>query len=118
MPSPLPNRTNIVVTRDTTYQLNQASVFSDNIVSRLTSIAKSSTVFVIGGAAVFQLLIADIDILHLTRIAGDFDCDTHLPMGDITERFELTQSVVLDPNTTFETYTKRQQYDLPIPTEL
>lgn len=117
MPSPLPNRTNIVVTRDTEYQLNQASVMSDNVVSRLTSIAKSNSIYVIGGAALFEQLIGDIDVLHLTRIAGNFGCDTFLPLDKIAEQFELIDSVELNHTTKFETYITRRIHDLPIRAE-
>ena len=118
MPSPLPNRTNVVVTRDTTLQLNTANVISDNVISRLTSMAESNNIYVIGGAALFELMIKDIDVLHLTRIAGNFDCDTFLPLAAIEEQFQLVDSVELDHTTKFETYITRRIHDLPIRAEL
>jgi len=118
MPSPLPNRTNIVVTRNPDYQLNDAIVLSDNISSRLTSMAKSNTMFVIGGAALFEQLMPDINILYLTRIAGNYDCDTFLSMDKILSQFELIDSIEINRTTRFETYITRQIHDLPIRTEL
>jgi dihydrofolate reductase len=118
MPSPLPNRTNVVVTSNTDYQLNNASVLSDNISSRLTTMAKSNTVFVIGGASLFTQLIDDIHVLHLTRLTSGYDCDTFLPMDKIAAQFELLDSVQVDAETRFETYMTRRIYDLPIRTKL
>jgi dihydrofolate reductase len=118
MPSPLPNRTNVVVTNNTNYQLNNAIVLNDNISSRLTSMAKSNTVFVIGGASLFTQLIDDIHVLHLTRLTSGYDCDTFLPMDKIAAQFELHDSVQVDAETRIETYLTRQPYDLPIRTKL
>jgi dihydrofolate reductase len=84
----------------------------------LTSLAKSNTVFVIGGATLFEQLMPDINILYLTRIAGNYDCDTFLPMEKILSQFELINSIEIDRATRFETYITRQIYDLPIRTEL
>jgi dihydrofolate reductase len=118
MPSPLPNRTNVVVTRNTDYQLNEASVLSDNISLRLTSLAQTNKVFVIGGAALFEQVIDDISILHLTRVAGDHDCDTFLPMDKIAAQFVLIDSVEIDRTTKFEIYLTRKLHDLSIGTTI
>lgn len=118
MPSPLPNRTNIVVTRDTNFQTNSASPMSDRVIERLTSLAKTSTVFVIGGADLFEQLIDVIDVLHLSRITGHYDCDTFLPLAKINQRFDILDRVVVDNMTQFETHIARRLHDLPIRTEL
>tara|TARA_R110000851_G_scaffold330496_1_gene503392 strand:+ start:285 stop:767 length:483 start_codon:yes stop_codon:yes gene_type:complete len=104
MPSPLPNRTNIVVTRNTEFQANDASPMNDHVIERLTSIAENNTVWVIGGAGLFTQLIDDIRMLYLTRLTGEYDCDTFLPMDKIATQFALINSVTVDAETKFETY--------------
>jgi dihydrofolate reductase len=107
MPSPLPGRTNIVVTRDPDYVAVGATIISDNLEEHLTNIAKEHTLFIIGGASLFARLIDSIDQLHLTRIAGDYNCDTFLPLEQIARRFEVIESITLDENTVVETHVAR-----------
>lgn len=116
MPSPLPNRTNIVVTRNTEFQLNEAHVISDNVTSRLTSLAKSNTVFVIGGATLVNQLMDQIEVFHLTRITGDYNCDTFIDLDALEEHFVKLDSVEIDKMTRFETYIARKLHVLSIPT--
>jgi dihydrofolate reductase len=118
MPSPLPNRTNIVVTRNTDFQTNGADVICDNVIEQLTSLAKNSTVVVIGGAVLFEQLIDIIDVLHLSRITGHYECDTFLPMANISSQFDIIDRVVIDNMTQFETHIARRLHDLPIRAEL
>jgi dihydrofolate reductase len=112
MPSPLPGRTNVVVTRDPNYAAAGATIISDNLEEHLTNLAKEHTLFIIGGASLFARLIDSIDQLHLTRIAGDYDCDTFLLLDQIAERFEVVNTVTLDENTVVETHVARN--DRPI----
>lgn len=107
MPSPLPGRTNIVVTRDPGYTAADATIITDNLEQHLTKLSEDSKVFIIGGAGLFTRLIDSIDVLHLTRIAGDYNCDTFLPMDLIAERFEKADATRADALTTFETYVRR-----------
>lgn len=111
MPTPLPFRDNVVVTSDVSY-VAEGAVVSSNITTDLTSLAEHNTVFVIGGAKLFSTLIDEINVLHLTRITGNYDCDTFIPMDDIAKHFELIDCVTIDLMTTFETYIKRQPHDI------
>jgi dihydrofolate reductase len=104
MPKPLPNRENIVVTTDPNFVAPGATILSENVSAHLTSLAKDRKVFVIGGAVLFESLIDSITLLHLARISGNYDCDTFLPLDQITEKFELIDSVAVDNMTTFQTY--------------
>lgn len=115
MPKPLPKRRNVVVTSDSDYSAHGAEVVTD-IKSNLTKLAESNTVFVIGGAILFEHLIDDIQILHLTRIAGHYNCDAILPMDLIEEKFVKIDSVDVDVRTTFDTYFARKLHDLSINT--
>lgn len=104
MPSPLPKRTNIVVTTNQNYNATGATVISQNIPEYLTSLSKSNTVFVIGGANLFTQLIDQIQVLHLTRISGNYDCDTFLPLDQIQEKFLCVDRYQVNNLTAFETH--------------
>ena len=118
MPTPLPNRTNIVVTKDTEYQAEGATVLHGDLTESLTILAKSNTVYVIGGAELVVSLLDNISILHLTRVSGNYDCDTFLPLDRIKDQFVCIDRVIVDSLTVFETYLARKLHDLPIQTKL
>lgn len=115
MPTPLPNRKNVVVTSNKTYEAEGATI-SHDIIPDLTKLAQTSTVFVIGGASLFMQLIGEIHILHLTRITGHYDCDTFLDMEQIQDHFVKIDSVEIDKMTRFETYFTRHINDLSLDT--
>lgn len=118
MPTPLPKRTNIVVTRDPSYSAEGATVIHTDTTDHLTNLAKSNTVYVIGGAELVVSLLDHISILHLTRISGNYDCDTFLPLDRIQAQFMCIDRVTVDSMTVFETYLARKLHDLPVQTEL
>lgn len=73
----LPNRQNIVVTRQTSYQLTDAIV-TDNLQGAI-DIAESDEVFIIGGAEIFRQSLAIANRLYLNRIKTEVEGDTFLP---------------------------------------
>lgn len=111
MPTPLPNRVNVVVSTtgldDDDIDLGIAGNVADNL-HNLDDTNPGTDVFVIGGAKLFTSVIDEIEILHLTRIAGNFDCDTFIPLELIKEKFSLLDRVSIDASTTFETYIARR----------
>ncbi|MDA0322426.1 MAG: dihydrofolate reductase [Verrucomicrobia bacterium] len=81
---PLPNRTNFVLTRQANFALppgvHRASTF-EAFLARLDGeefASRIETVFVLGGAAVYRaaLSTARCNRIHVTRVDGDFACDT------------------------------------------
>lgn len=106
-----------MVTRDRDYVADGALTISDNLDSRLTKLAESNTVFIIGGADLFVRLIDNISILHLTRITGNYDCDTFLPFDLIDDKFSRIDRITVDKMTIFETYFARKLHDLSFTTE-
>lgn len=80
----LPNRLNIVITRNADYQLSDAEVVHD--LPNAVALARQKQpeareIHVIGGATIFaQTLIQGLaDKLYLNRVLADFDGDTFLP---------------------------------------
>lgn len=72
---PLPNRRNIVITRQAEYIAGGAEVV--HTVNELLDILKTDeNVYVIGGKEIFQLLYPFANVLLQTKISGDFVGDT------------------------------------------
>jgi dihydrofolate reductase len=77
-PKPLPNRTHIVITRDTNYKAADSIVVHD-LQTALAAASGDSEPFIIGGGEIYNLALPYADRLELTRVHGVFEVDTHFP---------------------------------------
>ena len=111
LPSPLPNRRNIVVTRNEDYSPEGIEVFSS--VEDAIDVCKDDLQpFIIGGGEIYSQTINLVDKIELTRVYKDYQGDTFFP--DIPlDKFELDSELVNylddDSNTkySFLTYIKK-----------
>ena len=88
---PLPNRQHIVVTSSAGRLPEGVEKLSGDIMrSRLATIKED--LWIIGGAKLLDSVLDMVDELHLSRIAGTYNCDTFLPVSRIEEMFTLTSS--------------------------
>ena len=76
---PLPNRTNIVMTKDTNYQKEGVEIVFDekkalNLIKDL-----NQEVFIIGGSKIYELFEPWATSLMITRVLKDFDGDAFFP---------------------------------------
>ena len=76
---PLPNRTNIVMTRDTNYQKKGIEIVFDerealNLIKDL-----NQEVFIIGGSKIYELFEPWTTSLVITRVLKDFEGDAFFP---------------------------------------
>lgn len=85
---PLPNRRNLVITRNPDYVAPGAEVF-DSIASAHAACHNSEKFFVIGGAELYTQAIKDADGLELTELHQDFEGDTTFPAFDRNEWKQL-----------------------------
>ena len=77
---PLPNRTNIVVTRDENYRADGCEVVCS--LEQAIEVAKKvekTEVFVIGGGQIYKEAISLADKLYLTLVEGKYEADTFFP---------------------------------------
>ena len=87
-PKPLPNRTHIIITRDTTYCPKVTPDQQQNIIvvhsldQALLKAAEQQTVFIIGGGEIYNLSMEVADRIELTRVHGTFKADTFFPEID------------------------------------
>ncbi len=75
---PLPNRTNIVVTRNKSYKAAGCIVVS-SIKEALRRVHGEKEILVIGGGQIYAETIKDADKLYLTIVEGNYDADTFFP---------------------------------------
>jgi len=74
----LPNRKNIVFTRNKNYSAENIHTISS--IEELNDLCKDEElVFIIGGAEIYRQFIQAADIMHITRIHHIFDADTFFP---------------------------------------
>jgi dihydrofolate reductase len=78
---PLPNRRNIVITRDPAWRREGVEAAS-SLEAALALAAGNAEVFVIGGAEIFRLALPLAQRMVVTEIDGRFDCDTFFPEID------------------------------------
>ncbi len=87
---PLKNRTNIVLTRNPKYQVKDAIVVHsmEELHEELKKY-KSEDIFVIGGEKIYEQLLDECDIAHVTKINYAYDADSYFPNLDEREDWEL-----------------------------
>lgn len=78
---PLPNRTNIILTRDPSYKAPGCLVYHsiENILSENTMDDDHAEVVIIGGAEIYNLFLPYADRLYITQVSGTFNADTFFP---------------------------------------
>lgn len=87
---PLKRRTNIVVTRDKNFKLNDAIVVN-SIEQALEAVKdyKSEDVYVIGGASIYEQMLPYCNTAHVTKIDYDYHADTYFPNLDQMEEWRI-----------------------------
>ena len=85
---PLPGRQNIVITRNAKWQYPGVTVV--NSLEEAIAAAETSTVFIIGGAQVYEQALPLVDVLHLTVIHARWaSADAFFPALDMDEWQEV-----------------------------
>lgn len=74
---PLPERKNIVVTRNPDFKADGCHVYTD--LNKAISDHKNERIFVIGGAEIFKQCMDLADEIHLTVVQKEFDGDVSFP---------------------------------------
>ena len=89
---PLPNRTNIVITRQKDFVANGCTIVNE--LSQGIQMAKSNgekELFIIGGAEIYKLALPMTDTLYLTEIEAEIDGDTFFPAWNKREWREISR---------------------------
>ena len=79
---PLPNRTNIVISRNAEFKPNGVMVVS-SLNEAIAKISSDEESFIIGGGSIYREAMGLADKLYLTKVYHSYDGDTHFPeIGD------------------------------------
>ena len=109
MPSPMPLRTNVLITsRPDEYPGADDYISGDigHIVCLVADKYAGLITWVIGGANVIEQTLDSIEEFYISRIPGKHNCDTFLPLDAIEERFELAH-VTAHPEVVFEIWKRK-----------
>jgi dihydrofolate reductase len=80
---PLPNRTNIIVTRNKNYQAEGCIVVHS--LEKALEVSKNETnIFILGGAKIYEQAINFADKLDITLVHHHFDADAFFPKIDMS----------------------------------
>jgi dihydrofolate reductase len=110
-PKPLPNRTHIIITRQKNYKVENCIVVN-SIEKAIEACPKDETIFIIGGAEIYNQSINLADKIELTRVHANFEADAYFPEIDLNKWklvFEEYHSKDEKHNFdfTFQTYLKK-----------
>tara|TARA_R110002073_G_scaffold40547_5_gene115273 strand:+ start:431968 stop:432456 length:489 start_codon:yes stop_codon:yes gene_type:complete len=79
---PLPNRTNIIITRNKNYQAEGCVIVSSLEEAIETATKEDSNPYILGGAQIYKQAITLADSLDLTLVAAELDADAYFPTID------------------------------------
>lgn len=80
---PLPERTNIVITRDKNYQA-EGTIVVNTIDEALKAAGDAEEVMIIGGASFYEQMLPKADRLYVTQVHGKFEGDAFFPEFDMS----------------------------------
>jgi dihydrofolate reductase len=88
---PLPERTNIVITRDENYQADGAVVVH-GIDEAIAAAGDVDEVMIIGGESFYEQMLPQADRFYVTLVHGKFEADAWFPQFDWNEWKELERT--------------------------
>ncbi|WP_313373521.1 dihydrofolate reductase [Chishuiella sp.] len=86
---PLPNRTNIVITRDSNWTSD--GIVKENSLEKAidTALKIDEDIYIIGGGNIYKQAMEFTDILFITEVHHEFDGDTYFPEIDTDDWEEI-----------------------------
>lgn len=84
MGRPLPDRTNIIITRDQKYKAENCIVVH-SLDNALKAAQNAEEIMIIGGSQIYKEFLPKANKLYITQIDADFEGDTYFPEYKIEE---------------------------------
>ena len=78
-PKPLPNRTHVIITRQSDYKVPENCIVVSSLQKALKSCPENEEVFIIGGGEIYKQAMPLADKIELTRVHTTLDADTFFP---------------------------------------
>ena len=109
---PLPERDNIILSRNPSFPVKGAAVVHDpEELQKLIADVEPADVFCIGGAQIYELLLPQCDVCHVTRLERSYHADAFFPDLDADPAWELVEEseeqTYFDTAYTFCTYRRK-----------
>ena len=101
---PMPERLNIIVTRDKNYKA-AGCIVVNNKEDAIKAAKGNDEIMVIGGAEIYKLFLPIADRLYLTKVHGTFDGDTYFPEFNENEWLKVREKFVEKDNENKYSYT-------------
>lgn len=88
---PLKNRTNIVLTHNPSYEVEGAVVVHslDELHKELEKY-NSEDIYIIGGQKIYEQLVDECDVAHITKVDFEYDADAYFPNLDEKPEWQIT----------------------------
>ena len=110
MHNPLPNRINVLVTNQNPINFPGADVYiKGNLIEKIKEIDKkypNKVKWVIGGSNIVNQLFEIINEFYLTRIYGNYNCDTFLNLDNIFNEMKKIKNIEVDNTCHFEIWSR------------
>lgn len=89
---PLAERKNIILSRDTSYQVKNAAVVHSipQLLEMLSGYA-SEDIYIIGGESIYRQMLPYCDVAHITKIDHSYAADRYFPNLDELPGWHITQ---------------------------
>ena len=98
---PLKNRTNIVLTKDSSFSCEGAIVVHDvDALLELLRQYQTEDIYVIGGGSIYRQLIDYCDVAYITKIDHAYQADTYFP--NLDEKLEWVITMQSEEETYFD----------------
>ncbi|NLJ89348.1 MAG: dihydrofolate reductase [Clostridiales bacterium] len=90
---PLPNRTNIVITRNKDYKVKGATIVNsiEEVIEEIKKY-KTDEVYIIGGQTIYEQFLDYCDVAYVTRINYAYDADAFFSNLDASKDWELVDT--------------------------
>lgn len=102
-PKPLPNRTHIVITRQSDYKAPEGVIIVNTLEKAIEAAKSDPQPFIIGGGEIYKQSMALADKIELTRVHEDFEGDTFFPKVDL--------NIWKETANTFHTKDEKHKYE-------
>ena len=108
----LPNRTSIVISRNSDYPLPEGGILATSIEDAIAKVKNETEAFFIGGEQIYKSALPFVDTLYITRVHHTFEGDAFFPEIDLKDRKKVSsESHQADEKNefdyTFEVYTRK-----------
>ena len=110
MPTPLKNRTNVLITKkNKSYYPGADFYIKGDIVEEINILEKDNLdkdIFIIGGPEIIKQCFDHLNEFYITRIYGNFNCEKFIDLGQIEKKMKLSEKIDSDETCHFEIWKK------------